>query len=831
MKDKYDFREIEPKWQRIWEEKGIYHVEPHGTKSKYYALEMFPYPSGELHMGHTRNYAIGDAIARFRRMNGFCVLHPMGWDAFGLPAENAAIERGIPPYEWTGRNIRHMRSQFMNLGLSYDWRREVASDHPGYYKWTQWLFLQLFKHGLAYRKKAQVNWCPKCQTVLANEQVVQGLCERCDTEVTNKELEQWFFKITDYADRLLENLDKLENWPEKVKMMQKNWIGRSEGVEVVFKLKDTGDDIPVFTTRHDTIFGVTYLVLAPEHHLVEKIIEGSSREQEIRNFIEEVTCASEIDRTSELTEKIGIATGVYAVNPMSGQEIPVWIANYVLPHYGTGAVMGVPAHDMRDFEFAKKYGLPIKTVIVPPNQAECSEATDKAYEDAGIMVNSPGFNGMASESGKDAVAEFMESRGIGKRTVNYRLRDWLISRQRYWGAPIPIVYCDSCGIVGVPEEELPVRLPLDVEFRPTGQSPLNDIPEFVNTKCPKCGGPARRETDTMDTFMCSSWYFIRFACPRMEDKPWDPEIANYWLPVDQYTGGVEHAILHLMYSRFFTMFLHDIGLLETDEPFARLLTQGMVLKDGAKMSKSKGNIVSLEEMLDTYGADTARLFILFASPPERDLEWSEQGVEGASRFLARVWRLVYEFRDELSSSCDVVQVDMSNLNSKEKEMRRKVHATLKKVTQDLDRYSFNTAVAGIMELVNSLYQFRDEAKTGHEAMDIMKEAVQTVLLMLAPFAPHITEELWHEIGYSGSVHEADWPVVDESALVESETEIVIQINGRVRDRMRVPKGRDSEYLKQAALARDKVSELVENESIREVFVVRDRLVNIVTAQK
>jgi leucyl-tRNA synthetase len=827
MKDKYEFRELESKWQRAWEEEGIYHVNPNEAKPKYYALEMFPYPSGKLHVGHTRNYAIGDVIARFRRMNGFCVLHPMGWDAFGLPAENAAIERGIQPSQWTGTNIRHMRSQFMRLGLSYDWRREVASCHPGYYKWTQWLFLQLLKHGLAYRKKAQVNWCPKCQTVLANEQVVEGLCERCDTEVTKKELEQWFFKITDYADRLLENLKTLEGWPEKVKIMQKNWIGRSEGVEVVFKSKDTGDDIPVFTTRHDTIFGVTYLVLAPEHPLVEKIISGSPREQEIRKFITDVSHVSEIDRTSELTEKIGIATGAYAINPMSGQEVPVWIANYVLPYYGTGAVMGVPAHDGRDFEFAKKYGLPVTIVIAPPDQSHCQCEANEAYEEPGIMVNSPGFDGMPSDEGKDAIAEFMENNGIGKRTVNYKLRDWLISRQRYWGAPIPIVYCDSCGIVGVPEEDLPVELPLDVEFRPTGQSPLNDIPEFVNTTCPKCGGPARRETDTMDTFMCSSWYFIRFTCPRADDKPWDPDTANYWLPVDQYTGGVEHAILHLMYSRFFTMFLSDIGLIKTQEPFARLLTQGMVLKEGAKMSKSKGNIVSLEEMLDTYGADTTRLFILFASPPERDLEWSEQGVEGASRFLGRIWRLVYEFQNELLS-CDSVERDMPGLTSEEKEMRRKIHATLKKVTQDLERYSFNTVVAGIMELVNGMYQFRDVARTRREAMSILGEAVRTVLLMLAPFAPHIADELWHELGYKRSIHEETWPAVDESALVETQIEIVIQVNGRVRDRMNVAKGKDSEYLRHEALARDRVRELIEGKDIRDVFVVPDRLVNIVT---
>ncbi|HOB88335.1 MAG: leucine--tRNA ligase [Bacillota bacterium] len=828
MNDRYEFRQIEAKWQRAWEEEGIYHVDPHETKPKYYALEMFPYPSGELHVGHTRNYAIGDAIARFRRMNGFSVLHPMGWDAFGLPAENAAIERGIQPAEWTMGNIRRMRSQFKRLGLSYDWRREVATCHPGYYKWTQWLFLQLFKHGLAYRKKAQVNWCPRCQTVLANEQVVDGLCERCDTEVTKRELEQWFFKITDYADRLLSNLDKLEGWPEKVKIMQKNWIGRSEGVEIVFKLKDTGDDIPVFTTRHDTVFGVTYLVLAPEHPLVEKIISGSSREQEIRKFIHDVSRVSEIDRTSDLTEKIGIPTGAYAINPMSGQEVPVWIANYVLLHYGTGAVMGVPAHDGRDLEFAKKYGLPIKVVIAPPGEACCQDDIDKAYEDPGIMVNSPGFDGVPSEEGKDRIAEFMERNGIGRRTVNYKLRDWLISRQRYWGAPIPIVYCPSCGIVPVPEEDLPVMLPLDVEFRPSGESPLAYIPEFVNTTCPKCGASARRETDTMDTFMCSSWYFIRYTCPRSDDEPWDPDIANHWLPVDQYTGGIEHAILHLMYSRFFTMFLSDVGLIETDEPFSRLLTQGMVLKDGAKMSKSKGNIVSLEEMLDTYGADTTRLFILFASPPERDLEWSEQGVEGASRFLNRLWRLVYEFKDDLVSGHGVGH-EFSGLTSEDEEMRRKTHTTLKKVTEDLERYSFNTAVARIMELVNAMYQFRDAAKARPEAMGVMREAVQLVLLMLAPFTPHIAEELWRVIGYEESIHEEAWPAVDESATVETDIEIVIQVNGKIRDRMNVAKGEDPDELKAKALASDRVRELVEGKDIRKVIVVPDKLVNIVVS--
>ncbi|NLS44468.1 MAG: leucine--tRNA ligase [Firmicutes bacterium] len=824
MEDKYDFSGLESKWQRVWEETGIYHSDPHPVKPKYYALEMFPYPSGRLHMGHTRNYAIGDVIARFRRMSGFCVLHPIGWDAFGLPAENAAIERGIPPSDWTKTNIEHMREQFRRLGLSYDWRREVASHHPGYYKWTQWLFLRLFKHGLAYRKKAQVNWCPDCQTVLANEQVVQGLCERCSTEVKKRELKQWFLRITDYADRLLENLDNLEGWPEKVKIMQRNWIGKSEGIEAIFKLKGTNDEVKVFTTRHDTIFGVTYLVLAPEHRLVGKIISGSPEEQEIREFIREVTGKSEIDRTSDLTEKTGVPTGAYAINPMSGETIPIWIGNYVLPHYGTGAVMGVPAHDQRDFEFAKKYGLPIKPVISPKTQTKVGE--DKVYEDPGIMINSPGFNGTESEVAKDAIADFMEKRGLGNRATNYRLRDWLISRQRYWGAPIPIVYCNSCGIVAIPENELPVRLPLDVEFTPGGQSPLNYIPEFVNTRCPKCNGPAKRETDTMDTFMCSSWYYIRFTCPRMEDKAWDRETADYWLPVDQYTGGVEHAILHLMYSRFFTMFLHDIGLLKTEEPFARLLTQGMVLKDGIKMSKSKGNIVDLKEMLDTYGADTVRLFTLFASPPDRDFEWNEQGVEGASRFLGRVRRLIYEFQHEFNHS-DTDYKDIPELMPEDKEMRRKVHTTLEKVTKDLDRYSLNTVIAAVMELVNSLYQFREAAKARVSAGKVMKEAIEIVLLMLAPFVPHITEELWHELGFTDSIHKEDWPDIDKSALFEAEVEIVIQVNGRVRDRMYAPKGKDHKYLESAALKQDRIKEFVGNKEIRNVFVVPDKLVNIV----
>lgn len=813
---RYDFKTIEAKWQKKWEEQKLYKTVEDHKKPKYYCLEMFPYPSGKLHMGHVRNYSIGDVVARFKRMKGYNVLHPMGWDAFGLPAENAAIKHGIHPAKWTWDNIANMRKQLKQLGISYDWDREIATCHPGYYKWTQWFFLKLYERGLAYRKKSYVNWCPSCATVLANEQVVNGHCERCGAEVGKKNLEQWFFKITEYADELLEDLKKLPGWPEKVKIMQENWIGRSEGVEVYFTAEKTGKRIPVFTTRPDTIFGVSYLVMAPEHPMVDELVEGTPYEEKVREFQKKMEKLSEIIRTSTETEKEGIFIGAYAINPINGEKVPIWIANYVLLDYGTGAVMGVPAHDQRDFEFAKKYGLPIKVVINPPgNELSAGDMTE-AYTEEGVLVNSGAFSGMNSNEAIKAIADFMEEKGLGKKTVNYKLRDWLISRQRYWGAPIPIIYCDKCGIVPVPEDELPVLLPDNVEFNPKGTSPLLECEEFLNTTCPKCKGPARRETDTMDTFMCSSWYYYRFTDPRNEEKPFDREKLEYWMPVDQYIGGVEHAILHLMYSRFFNKVMRDAGLVHVDEPFTNLLTQGMVLKDGAKMSKSLGNIVSPEDIIEKYGADTARLFILFASPPEKDLEWSDQGVEGCYRFLQRVWRLVEELLPKVDAPAGDEQVD--------REVRRLVHRTIKKVTEDIEeRFNFNTAISAIMEMVNGLNSCKEKPVSGK----VIREAVESLLLLLAPFAPHITEELWERMGNKTSIHLMPWPEADEMAMVEEEVEVVIQVNGKVRAKILVPAGITEEEMKEAALKHEKISSIIEGKTVAKIITVPHKLVNIV----
>ncbi|TYP57582.1 leucine--tRNA ligase [Thermosediminibacter litoriperuensis] len=812
----YDFKTIEPKWQKRWEEQKLYKVDEDDKKPKYYCLEMFPYPSGKLHMGHVRNYSIGDVVARFKRMKGYNVLHPMGWDAFGLPAENAAIKHGIHPAKWTWDNITNMRNQLKQLGISYDWDREIATCHPGYYRWTQWFFLKLYERGLAYRKKSFVNWCPSCATVLANEQVVDGRCERCGAEIGKKNLEQWFFKITEYADQLLEDLKKLPGWPEKVKVMQENWIGRSEGVEVYFTAEKTGEKIPVFTTRPDTIYGVTYLVLAPEHPMVNELASGTPYENEVREFQKKMEKLNEITRTSTETEKEGVFIGAYAVNPVNNERIPIWIANYVLLDYGTGAVMGVPAHDQRDFEFARKYGLPLKVVINPPGESLCPEHITQAYVEEGILVNSGMFDGMNSMDAIKAIGRYMEEKGIGKIKVNYKLRDWLISRQRYWGAPIPIVYCQKCGIVPVPEDQLPVMLPDDVEFNPKGTSPLLDCEEFLNTTCPICGGPARRETDTMDTFMCSSWYYYRYTDPRNDDKPFDREKLEYWMPVDQYIGGVEHAILHLMYSRFFNKVMRDAGLVHVDEPFTNLLTQGMVLKEGAKMSKSLGNIVSPEEIVEKYGADTARLFILFASPPEKDLEWSDQGVEGCYRFLQRVWRLVEELAPRVKDPTADERLD--------REVRRLVHKTIKKVTDDIEeRFNFNTAISAIMEMVNGLNSRKEESISG----PVIKEALENLLVMLAPFAPHIAEELWERLGHEQSIHLMSWPEADEEAMAEEVVEVVIQVNGKVRGKITLPAGISEEEMKEAALRHDRVLPLLEGKNVVKVVTVPQKLVNIV----
>lgn len=821
----YKFTEIEKKWQQRWDEEKAFKRLEDPNKEKYYMLEMFPYPSGNLHMGHVRNYSIGDVIARFKTMQGYNVLHPMGWDSFGLPAENAAIERGIHPDTWTNSNIDTMRQQLKGLGLSYDWDREVATSSPSYYKWTQWLFLQFFKKGMAYKKISSVNWCPSCETVLANEQVVNGGCERCSTQVDKKELEQWFFKITDYAERLLQDIDKLDGWPEKVKIMQQNWIGKSEGAMVNFTIEGTEEKIAVFTTRPDTIYGVSFMVLAPEHPLVLELVKGTEYEEAAKEFRKKAEHMSEIDRTSTEGEKEGLFLGRYVINPMNGQRVPLFIANYVLMDYGTGAVMGVPAHDQRDFEFATKYNLPIIPVIKPKNDEIDIDNLDRAFEAEGIMINSGPFNGLDNQEGIAKIIEYMEEKGIGESKVNYRLRDWLISRQRYWGAPIPIIYCDKCGTVPVPEEDLPVILPTDVKISGKGNSPLATSESFVNTTCPECGAAAKREVDTMDTFVCSSFYYLRYTDPKNDQHPFEMDKAKYWMPVDQYVGGVEHAILHLLYARFFTKVLYDMGLSPVDEPFSNLLTQGMVLKDGHKMSKSLGNTVSPEEIIAKYGADTARLFILFAAPPERDLEWSDQGVEGSFRFLNRIWRLVTESINEIHIDN---MVDTGKLSSQDKELRFVLHNTIKRITNDISqRFNFNTAVSALMELVNAIYDYREKCKNGKLNNAVLSDAITCLLIMLAPFCPHITSELWEMIGREDSIHDQKWPQWDEEALVKDQVEIVVQVNGKLRDRLMISTQATKEEIEKAALGLDKIQELTSAKDIVKVIVVPKRLVNIV----
>ena len=824
MNEKYTPREIEAKWQKIWSENNAFCTHIDRQRPEYYVLEMFPYPSGNLHMGHVRNYSIGDVIARFKVMQGYNVLHPMGWDAFGMPAENAAIKNGIHPSSWTWDNIANMRRQQQELGLSYEWDREVATCHPEYYHWTQWLFLLFFERGLAYKKKAAVNWCNDCNTVLANEQVVDGRCWRCDSVVVKKDLEQWFLKITDYADRLLADLSELKGWPDRVKTMQENWIGRSEGAQFSFAVPELDDKISVYTTRHDTVFGVSYIVLAPEHSMVDKLIAGKSEEAAVKAFIARVRNQSDIARTSNETEKEGIFTGAYAIHPFTGEQVPIWIANYVLVEYGTGAVMGVPAHDQRDWDFAGKYGLTKKVVIQPIGKDISIEDMTEAYDGQGTMVNSGEFTGLDNETGKVKIAQWFETQGIGKRRINYRLRDWLISRQRYWGAPIPIIYCPDCGTVPVPKEQLPILLPENIDFASGSVSPLAKADDFINCTCPKCGGKARRETDTMDTFICSSWYYFRYTSPHSADEPFDPDKANYWMPVDQYIGGIEHAILHLLYSRFFTKVLKDAGLVNVNEPFKNLLTQGMVIKDGAKMSKSKGNVVSPEEIIAKYGADTARLFMLFAAPPERDLEWSDQGVEGAYRFLGRLWRIIDHYVPLIKT--EVASDDPQELTKPEKELRRILHVTIKRVSEDIgQRFNFNTAISAIMELVNAMYALKDQGVT--PAAALAREVVSALLKMLAPFAPHIAEELWQETIAEGSVHKQFWPTFDAAALEVEEVEIVLQINGKVRDKVIVPVGLTPKELEKTALEQQRVQELIAGKTVIKVISVPKKLVNIV----
>lgn len=844
MEERYEPQRIELKWQIYWNEKKLYKTERIESRKKFYCLEMFPYPSGEIHMGHVRNYAIGDVIARYKRMRGYNVLHPMGWDAFGLPAENAAIKHGVHPSEWTYKNIDKMKNQLNRMGLSYDWDREVTTCKPEYYKWNQWFFLKMLEKGLAYKKFSYVNWCPSCSTVLANEQVIDGRCWRCDSEVIQKKLEQWFFKITNYAEELLQGCEELTGWPERVVLMQKNWIGKGEGVEVDFPLEGLNESLRIFTTRPDTLFGVTFMCIAPEHPLAERLVKDKIALDDIRT------------KYGKEDEKIGLNTGYYAINPLNGERVPVYIANFVIMEYGTGAIMSVPAHDQRDFDFAKKYGLPIKVVIIPEQQVSDSEKSllnsscekggyskvdvevgstnselTKAYEDEGILVNSGRFSGLRSDVARKEIISFIEEKGLGKAVANYKLRDWGISRQRYWGTPIPVIYCDKCGIVPIPESDLPVILPEDVRLTGRGGSPLNEVKDFLNTSCPKCGGSAKRETDTMDTFVDSSWYFIRYCLKKGdvdlidELKSSDSEV-NYWMPVDQYIGGVEHAVLHLLYSRFFTRVLRDLGLISISEPFKNLLTQGMVIKDGAKMSKSKGNVVDPNYLIEKYGADTARLFSLFAAPPEKDLDWSDKGVEGAYRFLNKVWGIVYKNRLKLKNSN--ITIDVSKLKDSALMLYKKTHQTVKKVTIDIERdYHFNTAIAAMMELTNEISSFQPESE---KDFAVFRFAIQQLLLLLAPFSPHIAEELWEMIGNKPSIFEQRWPVWDEEAAKEEQIELVIQVNGKLRAKMMIERDLPEDDIKKIALENQKIKESLGlgYKDIKRVIVVKGKLVNIVT---
>ena len=867
----YDHRRIEEQWQAYWEQEKTFAVQESPAKAKYYCLEMFPYPSGRIHMGHVRNYAIGDVIARYKRMRGFNVLHPMGWDSFGLPAENAAIAKGVHPYQWTIDNIDYMRRQLRQMGLAYDWTREVTTCEPEYYRWNQWFFLKMYERGLAYRKQSAVNWCPSCHTVLANEQVEEGRCWRCDSVVVQKELEQWFFRITAYADELLQGCERLTNWPARVLTMQRNWIGKSKGVEVDFPLAEPLRDLAavrIFTTRPDTIYGATFMSLAPESPLVERLIAGRSEAPAVRAFVARVSEQDRLARLAADRDKEGIFTGAYALNPLTQARIPIWVANFVLYEYGTGAIMAVPAHDQRDFEFAVKYRIPIKLVIQNPEKTLDETHLDRAYEEqdaASSLVHSDRFSGLSAPQAKERIAEAIEEHGIGRRTVKYRLRDWGVSRQRYWGTPIPIIYCDSCGIRPVPESDLPVLLPTDVPFTGKGSSPLAQAPSFVQVRCPTCAKPARRETDTMDTFVDSSWYFLRYCSPHADRVPIDPEAAGYWMAVDQYVGGIEHAVLHLLYARFFTKVIRDLGLTKADEPFQSLLTQGMVCKETyrcpthewlfpsevvgsdhegfhcatcgrpvekgrvEKMSKSKKNVVDPEHLITTYGADTARLFSLFAAPPEKDLEWSDSGVEGSYRFLNRVWRLMVELQPDLSNRVGLPE-DQSTMPARVQDLRRLTHRTIKRVTDDIEReFQFNTAIAALMEFVNGLYKFTAEreapAQPGEAAA--LREAVQTLILLLAPFAPHAAEELWALLGGAPSVARQPWPQYDPALLQSVRLTIPIQVNGKLRSKIDVPADWTEAQVLAQARQDEKIAEWLQGKPPRKVIYVEKKLVNFV----
>lgn len=832
----YNPEAIETKWQKKWADSGAFKSSHKDPGPKYYLLEMLPYPSGKIHMGHVRNYSIGDVVARIKRMQGFNVLHPMGWDAFGLPAENAAIKNHVQPAKWTYANIAEMRAQLQRMGFSYDWDRELATCRPEYYRWEQQFFLRLLEKGLVYRKKAPQNWCPSCHTVLANEQVVDGLCWRCDSRVEQKDLTQWFLRITAYAEELLADLEQLEaGWPERVINMQRNWIGKSRGARINFALEkdyDGVDSLDVFTTRPDTLFGVTFITLAPELPLVEKLIEGYEKEDEVRQFIKKTREMDRLDRQAENLEKEGIFTGAYAIHPLTGERIPIWLGNFVLADYGTGAVMGVPAGDQRDFEFAKKYDLPIRVIIQPAGEPLAPETMQEAWTGAGTLVNSGKYDGLDNETAKKRIADDLEELGKGEATVQYRLRDWNISRQRYWGAPIPVVYCEHCGMTPEKEANLPVILPADAEIGADGRSPLPEMAGFVECVCPNCGRPARRETDTMDTFVESSWYFSRYTSPREAVAAFDAEALDYWMPVDQYIGGVEHAILHLLYSRFFTKALRDLGIYPAtlSEPFKRLLTQGMVLKDGSKMSKSKGNIVDPAAMIARYGADTVRLFCLFGAPPERDFDWSDSGIEGSSRFLKRVWRLYDEEKERLQAMAAATSSENDAITPQAVELRRKEHETIKKVTADMvERFQFNTAIAAIMEIVNAMYQARENLGDTEGENRVFSSAMATVLTLLSPVAPHLTAELWEKIGHTTDLAREPWPKWDEKAAQRDMVVIALQVNGKLRGTMKIPAGSTSELLEQEALAQESVRKQIEGKTVRKVIVVPGKLVNIVAS--
>ena len=874
----YKPKEIETRWQGYWDDIGLFRCPDRSDLPKFYCLVMFPYPSGALHVGHGRNYIIGDVVARYKIMNGWNVLSPMGWDAFGLPAENAAIKRGIHPRKSVSRNTEVMKGQIRSLGIGYDWDREIVTCSPDYYKWTQWVFLKLHERGLAYRRSAPVNWCPSCKTALANEEVVNGCCERCDHEATVRELPQWFFKITQYAQRLLDDLNLLGEWPERVRRMQANWIGRSEGAHVTFRLAHTGEPVPCFTTRPDTLWGVTFMSLAPEYPSIRELVKGTQQEQEVLRFIESAKRLSAVERSSAETEKEGVFTGRCVVNPVNGEEVPLWVANYALMEYGTGAVMAVPAHDQRDFEFAKKYGLPIRVVIRPEGQELSADSMSEAFEDEGIMVDSGPFDGTPSAEGIGGVIDYLEAKGIGGREVNYRLRDWLISRQRYWGAPIPVVHCPRCGEVPVPEDRLPVRLPEEVDFTPRGESPLSFVEEFVNTECPRCGIDARRETDTIAQWLCSCWYFFRFISPHRDDVAFDRDLVGYWLPVDQYIGGVEHAVLHLLYSRFVVKVLHDAGCVDLTEPFQRLFTQGMICKKShictrcykvvtddssvgepcrcdvgvdlqsrldkgievsarlEKMSKSKGNVVTFDDVIERYGADTLRCYTLAIGPPEKDAEWQDSGIVGYYRFLNRLWDLISSHRDDFRRVRHA-PVELAKLDGQARKVYRLTHATIKKVTEDIEQsWHFNTAIASVMELFNEVGRLPllesydgDEGDEDLCVFEVFRFAAGSIVLLLAAFVPHIAEELWALLGNAPSVFQHSWPGWDEETARMDEVDIPVQVDGKLRARIRVSRDEEDEVVRKKALEAVAVGKKLEGKQPSQVIVVTNRIVNVVTS--